>query len=320
MENLRKIFTDICNGYTKKIFNEKDIYIKHLSHFDQINIDEHYSTYYDLAKKRGLFTLKEKLIFLEKENLWTKKDQINLDDTKLYLDNLKKTKDQLIFKSQTHQIEKSIIETDKKYTELCSKKDNLIGLVCENYSDKKIELFYISILFFKDNNLTQLLFSERELNDIDYDCSDSILKIYYNFLSEFSHNNIKKISISDFFTSILYLSDNIDSFFGKPLSKLTFYQINLLSYGLYYKNIFKNNTIPDNIKEEPEKIEEFVKKTENIKQLIEKSGKNQRVGIIGATKDELGSIGEGEIPDILKYSNKKGGIDSIFNESNLNNF
>lgn len=319
MENLRKIFVDICRGYSDHLLNDKHIYIRHLSHFDQINIDDKYDIFYSEAKNRGLYTFNDKIKFLESEGLWSKKNQQEIDETQNYLNNLKITKNSLAFKSQIDPINKQIKEAEDKYIKLITNKNNLIGMTCENYANRKIELFYIELLFYSDNELKDKLFHKQEFDNAEEDLIDKLLSLYSSFVISFSNENIKKISVSNFFTSLLYLSDNLESFFGKALCNLTFYQSNLLSWGIYYKNISKNNEIPNDIMEDPDKIEEFIKKSINIKQIMERSG-GQRVGIVGATNKELKEVGGGDTPDILKYNQKMGGIDSIFADKNVDKF
>lgn len=320
MSNLKKLFVDICKGYSIKKWNNQNIYIKHISIIDQAIFDDRYNEYIEEAKIRGLFTLKDRLELLEKEGLWSKKDQSELNNQKLYLDNLIITKNQLAIGIQIKQKEKEIKIASQKYNELFNKKNELIGLTCESIADKKIELFYIENLFFQDSRLKIKKFNNEEFEKLEESDINNLLELYFSFLIDFSNDNMKKISISDFFTSLLYLSENFDSFFGKPLYQLTYYQNNLLSYGVYYKNLISNNNIPKNIVDDPDKIEEFVKKTNNMKKMIEKGGnENGEMGIVGISKEEITAMGGiGGIPDSLKLSMKRGGINSIEELSDSN--
>jgi hypothetical protein len=316
MENLRRSFVDICNGYSKITWNEREIIVKHLSHFDQINIDEEASKYYEDAKKRGIFTIEERLQFLEKEGLWTKKNEAELSDQKFYIDNLKKTRQQLALKLQIQQMDKTILEANIKYRELYVKKSELIGIVCENYRDRKMDLYHIKLLFYKNIDFKDKFFSNNELDELEDEEIGEILNLYSSFLDQFSYTNLKKIAVTDFFTSSFYLSDNLYDFFRKPLFFLTYYQSNLLSYGSYYKRLIQGNQIPPEILDQPDEIENFVRKSQNMKDMIEKGGKGDgRTGIVGITSQELKAMGA-ETPDVFKTSEKHGGINSIFEMTN----
>lgn len=290
MANLKKLFIDICRGYSKYKLEDSFVFVKHIGHFDQIDIDDQYDVFIDEAKKRGLFTLDEQLVYLEKELLWTKKNQGEVDEIKSYLDNLKLTKNQLALKRQIDQINVQIKEAEEKYYNLLNNKSKLIGMTCENYANKKIELFYIKKLFYSNWESQVKLLTDDNINDIDSDYIDKLLLLYSNFINDFSFDNIKKISVSSSFTSLFYLSDNLDSFFGGPLCQLTYYQSNLLSYGNYYKNMLKNNDVPNDLLENPDKLEEYVRKTRNMKEMIEKSGA-KRIGIVGASNEEIKELG-----------------------------
>jgi hypothetical protein len=53
--------------------------------------------------------------------------------------------------------------------------------------------------------------------------------------------------------------EDVIAVFGKPLVKLTNYQLKLISYGRYFLNIFKNTSkeIPENIAKDPELLISF---------------------------------------------------------------
>lgn len=314
--NLRRLFADICRGHSRmdldgsSWFGPKCLYVKHLSHFDQVDIDLERESYYVAAQKRKIPTLAEKMEWLEKKNLWGKKEESELRQHKVYIDNLEKTKGQVL-SAQRKEIEKTLTKAIITYNDLYVKKNKLIGLTCEQYADQKVQNRYVFRSLYKDDKLTNLLFTDKAFDNLEDEELDKWAGLYIKFINDFSHDNLKKIAVAHFFTSYFYMTEEYSNFFGTAMSNLTFYQINLLSYGSYFKSIFQNNKIPDNIREEPEKIEEFLKKSEAMKKTLSKAGNKEggRVGLVGATKEDMEIIGvKGDSrPSILK----KGEIGNI---------
>ena len=144
-----------------------------------------------------------------------------------------------------------------------------------------------------------------------------LINFYNKSTDKFLSDNLKKISLSGFFTNLFYLcEDNAHVFFGKPLVELTFYQIELFGYGRYYKNLLQNaeNPVPEGIKGDPDKIVEWFDSAKSAKETLEKS-KNAGVdgsatSLVGATKQDLERLGldnPSETVNLAKKAAEKGG-------------
>ena len=69
-------------------------------------------------------------------------------------------------------------------------------------------------------------------------------------------------------TNIFYLcDDNVFNFYGKPVITLTFYKIEIYSYGRYFKSLIQTSEdkIPDHIVEDPDKLIEWAQASKNVK-------------------------------------------------------
>ncbi len=308
MSNLHKIYKDICRGYSTVKWDNKDIFIKHLNHFDQGEIDEYYETQVTAAIKGGISTKKQKSEWLKENKLWSDEEEINLIQQKDYIENMEKTKNRLILKTQIDQYTKILKEEWKKYYEMVEKREKLFGLTAEYRASQKVQYFHILISFYKNEDLKDRLFTLKNINQLDDDESLELLNSYVNSISQFDAKTIKKISISDFFLNYFYLcGDNIFNFFHIPIYKLTIYQSNLLSYGTYYKNLISNEQIPENFRDDPDRIEEFVNKSRNMKELLSKTGgQGGSTGIVGATKEDFAALGIKENRGMMKEAMEKG--------------
>lgn len=289
MDNLQKIYRDICKGYSSDYWENTPIYIKHFDNFDQSDIDDFYEKELEKSIKIGIPTKEEKLNWLVENELWNNENEKLLIEQKDYVENMERTKEKLMLKIQIDAHNKVLNEEKKKYIEMIQKKDKLFGLTAENRTTQKMQYFYIYLSLFEDKNLKNKLFTINQINDMYDDESYKLLEFYAKFIEKFNINNIKKISVSNFFINHFYLcGDDIFNFFSIPFFNLTIYQSNLLSYGLYFKNLMANEQIPKEIKDDPEKIEEYINKSKNMKDLISKTGsEGGRTGVVGATKEDF---------------------------------
>lgn len=310
-DNFRKIFADICRGYSEAEWNGP-VYLKHLSHFEQVDLDSCYDEYFAIAVKKKLPKISEKLEWLEKKKLWVRKNEGELATQKAYVANLEKTLKLLFLKSQIDEHKKTIEKEKQKYHEMVAEKDALLSLTCEKYAEQKMYNHYIYISFYKDKKLENKLFTSKEFDNLDESETDDLFRIYIDTSSEFSEKNIKKLSVSSIFTTYFYVSEDNNNFFGKPMCYLSYNQLNLLYYANYFKQIIQNLKIPDNIRDDAEKIEEFATASAKVKEVLQKMGKDGPVGIVGATNADMAYLGvENAYDPMMKKAMAKGGISSV---------
>lgn len=291
IDTLRKLFAEICNGYSPLIWRGRTVYVKHLSHFDQVEIDTEYQRFYDLAKARKIPTTAEKLVWLSQQGIWTKKDDSELRGQSDYLEGLRKTKQQLIAASQIKEMENTINATSAKIYELTARKNNLIDLTCEQYAEQKMQSYYIYLSFCVDKTLEIPLFTKAEFMELEDEELDELNNLYYVFVMSFSAVQLKRLAVAPFFMSYFYIGE-IDGFFACPTCELTYYQLNLLSYAIHFKRLFEANDIPEAIRGDPDKIEASIDKNRAIKAAMSKvSNKGGRSAVVGVSRADLEAAG-----------------------------
>lgn len=309
--NLRKVFADVCRGYSAAQWRGP-IYLKHLSHFEQVDLDLFHDKYYEIALKKKLPNKKEKLEWLEKKGLWLRKNDGALATQKSYVENLEKTGKLFFLKSQIDEHKKTLNAEKQKYLEMAAEKEALLGLTAEKYAEQKMLNHYIFVSFYKDAELKNKLFSQKEFDNLDEDEMDELFSIYIKVSREGDEKNLKKIAVSTFFTSYFYTATDAKDFFGKPICQLSYYQLNLLYYANYYKQIIQNMNIPDNIREDPEKIEEFANATVKAREVAKKIGRDGPTGIVGASNADMAYLGmENSFDPMMAKAAKRGGISSV---------
>lgn len=309
--SLRKAFADICRGYSVGEWNGP-VYLKHLSHFEQVDLDDCYEKYLLMAAKKKLPKKAEKMEWLEKKKLWGRKNEGDLTTQKNYVANLEKTLKLLFLKSQIDEHKKTLEKERAKYHEMMAEKEGLLGLTCEKYAEQKMLNHYIFVSFYKDPDLKQKLFTKDAFNQLDDEETDELFKIYIDASSLLNEKNLKKIAVAPFFTSYFYTCDDVQAFFGKPICNLSYHQLNLLYYAGYFKQVIQNLKIPDNIQGDPEKIEEFANASAKAREMAQKIGKDGPTGIVGATNADMAYLGMETTQDPrMKKAASKGGISSV---------
>lgn len=286
---LRKIYGDICRGYSVGKLNAKTIYVKHLTDFEHGEANQYYEEYLQNAKSLGIQSREEKESWLIERGYWTEKENKELKQQEEYLKGLRVTLSKLAFESQIESHKKLIEQEQANYNEIKRKKEKLLGLTAESYAETKVQFFIIYLSLYIDEELKNRLLSIEELNELDEEQSDSLIFLYVSVIEAFSEKNIRKISISPYFVNPLQLcADNLGQFFGKPFFQLTSYQISLLSNGIYFKGLRRTEKIPPDILDDPDKIEEFVQKSAATKEIISKTGqRGGSTGIIGASAKDF---------------------------------
>jgi len=315
--NLAKRYIDILNGYSYHILGSEDIYIKHLSEADILRISVEEDAFLEKAKKSGLPTRKEKEEFILNEGLWKKEKDIEISNKKNYLDNLRKSKSKLFLISQIESINKEIQKLEIEINSLKNQKDNLIGFTAEDFARNRTNIYYIYISYYKDKELKNKRFSLDELEDLDEMYFYKYINLYLKHNQEISYDLIKRIAISDGVQSGMSICDeNAMNFYGKSIVNLTFFQQFLFIMGKYYRNIFTSleaRNMPDNIKNDPEKISEWHTAAVNMNQQSSKrKGSKGASFIMGASDKDMALVGnQDNVGNINAIAEQKGGSLSL---------
>ena len=319
--NLKIIFSEIIKGYSKKnIEGIGTLFFKHINNQDSADIDIYNQQFAEKAKSMGLPTEREQEAYLIKEDLWEESKNKKIIELEKFIANLKVTKSKLFIKSQIDQIGKEIDKNDAELKALKHERKDLIGFTVEDYTFKKINEYYMYVSLFRDESLKERFFKEADYEELDNKEIMTLIKNYNDVTSKFNDHNLKKISLMAHFTNIFHLSkDDPFIFYGKPLVELIFYQIELFSYGRYFKNILSNAKTkpPQYLMEDPDGLIEWFEGSKNVDEVLNKNSKvaqkdNVATSIVGASNEDLKRLGvktesSGTDIDLAKEAAKKGG-------------
>jgi hypothetical protein len=280
VEEYKSIFFSIINGYSS-VFHSYfgQIFIKHLSYIELAQFDTQYEVHLNEFKSLGIPTYKEKEKQIIENGLWKDNDEINLEINEKIIQDLRINYSKDYLYSRRKNLKKEIESYQNKINSLRLKKSYHIGQIAEEFANKKLIYDKIINSFFRDKQCLNLLINNDDIDDEKY---EELQKLYYINQEKLNADNIKKISLSPFFTNIFYLcEDNAYSFYGKPIISLSNYQCDLVLFGRYFKNIIsQRQDIPKEIMSNPNELIEW----------IEIRGNAERAGIIGDNNESDGSM------------------------------
>jgi hypothetical protein len=290
----KKAFRDIKNGFSEIKVLENLFYLKHLSLEDQVDIDQIYDYYFDEAKSRGVPTNDETLKRLIEEKQWSNKQESLIKQEEILIDNFQKQKKSLYLKSEILRVNADIESAQKRLYDLKNTKAAFFNRTAESYAEERVNDFYILKCLYKDKKLSKIAFEEDQFDNIDLETLNCIIKQYSEVYKNINDNTIQHLVLQDFFNLYMPFAENPTEFFGKSVCELTYNQVKLLIYARFFKNIFQqNDKMPQEIKNDPDKIIDYVNANENAKKAMENRNnkENQATSIVGATSEDLEYIG-----------------------------
>jgi hypothetical protein len=320
-----RIYAEIKNGYSKIDIPQKTLYFKHSSVAEYFHIYSNYDNILLEAKRRGLSTEEEQLEYAISEGWWTKEKESKINSLRNTVQNLIKTKNNLVLPSQKSSIDEQIKKTESILITFTKERKEIISYTAEEYANERFLDEMVMALTYEDQDLLIKAFQKQDdyfnLSDKEV---ETVREVYNKNLFLFSSRNLKYIGASGFFQNLVYLNDDANGFWGVPVSKCTKYQVDLLLYGKMYKNLIKSyaengEQISEEILNDSEKFIEWVENKSTIdsgKQVKRKKsrseGKNVVSSYVGASKEDLEKLGvkidklKGK--SLLELAQEKGGV------------
>ena len=311
INHFKKLYQEIVMGFSVSTYMEKPIFIKH---FSEINNGRHAgesSIFFSIAKKNGLLEREDKLQLLLKEGYWLRENEIEIERLEKEISDLEMFLKNLIIKRQIKETKQKKTETESKLKKLIDEKEECVGFCVEDFVSQKMNDLVIFNSFFKDEQLSQQLFSREEFDNLSQSDISSLIKVLNNFYAEFSHNQIKRICACYFFINLFSLaSEDIPSFYGTHVTNLTILQVNLFSQGRYFKSLMEsrkeNVNPPSDIVADPDKMIEWYDSLSASSRQVDLN-REGGTSYVGATKEELQNMVGGGATSLEEFAKKKGG-------------
>ena len=296
------------DGYTEAVFEGQTVYVKHVSIRDQRYLHKYHDKYKQLALSKGLQSEEDKLKYVIDEGIWEEKDDLEIEALTSETENLKRTARAIFLQSQRDSINQQIEENKKKIFTLQQKRKEVVGQTADDYADSRSGDEILRFLLFKNKDLTEHFYTEDEFGELEAWQVVALGKIQKEIQDRLTDAVIQKAVLRPFFSMYLSLCEDISGFYGKPVTELTIYQLRVALFGRMFFNIFQyTDNIPENIKDDPEKLLAY---SENQKNKDTSAIKDDAAGsaIFGATKEDVSNLGgtEGGV-SLTEEAKKHGG-------------
>ena len=285
------LFNEIIKGYSKRRFKSSPIFIKHLGISEKAFFDYRFREFYEYAISSGIPSEDEALKRAIEEQFWSQKEEDSIDISKKYIDRLILTKKNLIRKLEIESISNQIDEERQKLAKKLSERKDVIGKTAEEYASNRSNDYIIYESLFSDETLTKRVFTEADFEEMTYEDLVEYILFFNEYMDEYKEYNLQKIALLDFFQPYYLVLDQPMQLWGKPMVYLSDFQVRTTIYGKIFKNIFETNEhIPDNVKNDPDKLFEYTDRSK-AKKTFESKQKNKdkasAEAVFGATKEEI---------------------------------
>lgn len=254
---LRKIFLDICQGYTEAQFKDKPIFFKHLGDREQILIDEHQQEWNARLLKLGAASRQDKLAAANKEKTWTTPQEASFNAKQKELTKWLSNKPKFRSIQQIDGFFEVAEEYRKEIIEMAGPRNQALTGCAEDTAAFEAYNHEIGLSCFADKGLSVPFFECYD--DIEDSDALKLHELYYqklSFIRNDGFKELKRLCCQDFFYNKFWITDNSFYFLNKPLWSLSQLQMYLLSFGKRYVEVLKYcNKAPERFYDEPEKLE-----------------------------------------------------------------
>ena len=281
------------DGYTECDIEGKAVFLKHVSIKDQRYVHKYFEKYKQIALDRGLETEEERLKYVLEEEIWEQKDDEQIYSLENQIENLKRTVKATFLPSQREKLQEDINKKRKELEVLKVKRQEVVGKTAEDYATSRSGDELLRCLLYDSDQLKNNFYTDEQFGDLETWEVIQISKLQDDVNKRFADSIIQEAVLRPFFSMYLSSCENISQFYGKAVIDLTIPQLKVATYGRMFFNIFQNvPDIPDNIKEDPQKLMAFsdshFNKDTNSGGLRDDADAS---AVFGATKEDMKSLG-----------------------------
>ena len=215
---------------------------------------------------------------LLEDGLWTQEEEDDLVRREKILEGLRISSTKALTKATQRAIDANLIKAEGELDKLKKDKYDLLENTCEKFAERRSSDLIIKLSFYKENKKDPL-FDDAAFDLLEREELGRLILLYNEKTGDLTSDNIKKISVADFFNSYFSLVEgNPQGFFDKPIHQLTFFQVNLLTYAQVFGSIRKNMEPPDHIKTDPDRLLAFAKSESKKRQTESRKSSQTKKG------------------------------------------
>ena len=294
------------DGYTEATLDDRLVYIRHINIRDQRYLQKYHDRYKEIALSKGVESREDRQKRVIEDGIWTHEEDQKIESLQFEIENLKKTVKSIFLPSQQDEIRKTLEERRTEVADLLIKKQEVIGKTADDYAVSRSSDEMLRFCLFKDCNLTERLYTEEEFAELEVWQIAKINDVQNSMSQRLSETSLQEAVLRPFFGIYLSLCENPAEFYGKPVVDLSVYQLKTVLFGKMFFNIFQQTQdIPDNIRDNPEKLMAFAETQRN---------KDSGAGTGGLKDDASASAIFGATKEDMQALNLKGGANVSLRE------
>lgn len=290
--NVERVFSEVVSGRTPVNLGGRSCFFRHLTPCGRGNSSYYYEDVIGDCKRRGILSLSERLQELEKSGQWTADQEAEYARQQEFIHSLNDTLKTQFLPSQIESMKAQIADAEKKMKELRAARHTAVGVTAEQFADKKANEKFIFDNLCADSECSKLLFSENEYEELEDSEITNIINTINGIVNNYSESYLKKAGLSRLVQDLISISDgDAMRFYGVPAIKLTYYQIELLNYGKWFKHILSDpkKKPPAHMLDNPDMLIEWSTGQANASNVLNSPGQN--VAVVGATDADIKAIG-----------------------------
>ena len=299
------------DGYTEFEWGNETIYYKHINIRDQRYLHKYYEKYKKIALDKGLETEEDRIAYVLREEIWGQDDDARIHGLEFEVSNLKKSIKNMFLPSQQKATEEAIEEKNKELADLKSKRSEVIGKTAEDYATQRSGDEILRFLLFKNKELTEQLYTEEEFGNLEVWQVAKLVQLQGGVGEKLTDIRIQEAVLRPFFSLYLSICEDVGNFYRKPITELTIYQLRVALFGRMFSNIFQfTDDIPDDIRQDPERLIAYSDSQRNRDESRSKSGIREDADVsmvFGATKEDVEYLGADDNQTSLADEAKKHG-------------
>ena len=304
---------EVFDGYSEGLLEGSPIYVRHINIRDQRYLQKYYEKYKNIALSRGVESQEDREKRVIEDGIWSPEEDQKIESLQFEVDNLKKTVKTIFLPSQQQEIRDNLQERLKELGDLLVKKKEIIGQTADDYATSRSNDEILRFSLYKDPNLSERLYSEDQFAELETWQVAQINKIQEEAHQRLSETSLQEAVLRPFFGIYLSLCEQPSEFYGKPIVDLSVYQLKTALFGRMFHSIFQyTEDIPDNIRDNPEKLIAFSETQRNKDSKGGSGGLRDDASasaVFGATKEDMQTLdlGSGANVSLREEAAKHGG-------------
>jgi hypothetical protein len=239
---LRRAFVDICRGYSVgRTVAGETVYIRHLGHEGHADYEDIERGFKEQAAAKGAQTEAQRLEQLTAQGLWSPAREKEIETQRDFIGRMEEGRKAIAVPSLLRNHEDHIKREREKLGKLVLQRAELLRETVETYAARRLEDHYLVSNLFRDKDLTVPLMPPDQFDVLTDAEVEAIHEVYRAATEGCSEANLRRLAAQDFFQSYWSLAaDNAQTFYGRPVCDLTYYQIRLAGVARYTKALIEN--------------------------------------------------------------------------------